>query len=508
VLIAMSVVSALIWMPTSAIAVALPAVHDELDSSFTALQWMINAYTLAVAALLVLMGRIGDIYGRRLLFVIGGVTFSAGSLVAAVAPATGWLIVGVGIAGVGAAMAGPASLALVVDAFPPSSQGRAVGIWGAASGIGSALGPMVGGGLTDAFDWRAVFWINVPLIALAVVFAIIGCKESRTDDVEQSVDTPGAATFGAGLTALILACTQGGTWGWGSPGVIALFVASAVLLGTFVAIDLRARSPLIRFRDYRARSFVISTIVLLLGNIVLASLLFLLPLYLQNILDESAIATGLLLLPATATLMVLSPISGWLTDRFGPRWPMVAGILVAALGSFLLSRVDAGSDPIALLPGLLVIGVGFGLEITPVNVAAVQAVPERVRATASGVLLTTGMVGATLGIAAFGALLGGIARADLPENLAAVGVSLPAGEVETLDKVVVGSERAQDVLDGSSTERADRIDEAVDETFVGALQDVLLVQVALQLVAALVALGLPKRARAPAPSVTPAVSTS
>jgi MFS family permease len=233
--------------------------------------------------------------------------------------------------------------------------------------------------------------------------------------------------------------------------------------------------------------------VLLIGNLVLASLLFVLPLQLQNIDDRTALEAGVLLLPATATIFVLSPISGVLTDRLGPRLPMVAGILFAALGVFLLSTVQAGDGTGALIPGLIAVGIGFGLQITPVNVAAVQAVPALRRATASGVLLTTGMVGATLGVATFAAAFGGIARDALPDRLADAGVSVSASETETLDGVVTGSDRAQKAVEGYSRAKADAIERAVDESFMSALGDVLKVIAALELIAALLALGLPRR---------------
>jgi len=488
----MSVMSALIWIPTSEVPVALPDIHDELGSSFTDLQWMVNAYTLAVASLLVVMGRVGDLFGRRRLFIVGCVVFCVGALAAATAQDTAWLIAGAAIVGVGAAIAGPASLALIVDAFPAGRQGWAIGIWGAASGVGAALGPFIGGLLTHAIDWRAIFWVNVPLVLGALALAAYACRESRAER-GASVDAPGALTFGAGLIALILALGQGVTWGWDSPGVIVLLAAAAILGASFVAIDLRASSPLIPFREFGSRSFLIALGVLLIGNVVLASLLFVLPLQLQNINDRTALEAGVLLLPATATIFVLSPISGVLTDRLGPRLPMIAGILFAALGVFLLSTVEAGDSAGALIPGLVAVGVGFGLQITPVNVAAVQAVPALRRATASGILLTTGMVGATLGVATFAATFGGIARDNLPDRLTEAGVSVSASETETLDGVVTGSDRAQKAVEGYSRAKADEIERAVDESFVSALDDVLKAEAALQLLAALLAFGLPRR---------------
>ncbi|MGH9026418.1 MAG: MFS transporter [Acidimicrobiia bacterium] len=508
VLASMSVVSALIWLPTSAIPIALPAIRDDLGSSLTELEWMINAYTLTVAALLVLMGRTGDLFGRKRLFITGGVIFSLGALTAASAQNTALLIAGVAIIGAGAAMAGPASLALVADAFPPARQGWAIGVWGAASGIGSAIGPLVGGALVDGLDWRAVFWVNVPLVLAALVAAAVACPESRVaGDSERRLDTPGASTFGAGLTALVLALVQGGTWGWGSVGVLALFAAAAVLLVSFVVIDVRVATPLIPLREFASRPFVISVTVLIIGNAVFATILFALPLYLQNSLHRSAIATGLILLPATATLMLLSPVSGVLTDRFGPRLPMVTGVLVSALGTFVLSWMEPGSNTAQLVPGLLLIGVGFGLQITPVNVAAVQAVQALRRATASGVLLTMGMVGATLGIAAFGAVFGAITRADLPNELDKVGVAVGDGDVETLDEVVVGSQNSEEVLAEYDPDDAAGIDKAVDRTAVNALSDVLVIEAMLQLALAGVAACLPRRsAIVPAAAPTGAVS--
>jgi EmrB/QacA subfamily drug resistance transporter len=495
ILTAMSVMSALIWMPTSAVPVALPAIHDDLGSPLSDLQWMINAYTLAVAALLVVMGRTGDLIGRRRVFLIGCVVFSLGGLSASLAESSGFLIGSVAVLGVGAALAGPASLALIVDAFPPERQGRAIGIWGAASGLGTSLGPMIGGLLIQGIGWQAVFWSNVPFALFAAFLAARYCGESRSDEAKASIDLPGAMSFGAGLTALILAVGQGSIWGWGSLPVIALFAAAVILLVSFVAIDLRVRSPLIPLREFAVRAFVISEVVLLLGNIVLVSLFFILPLYLQNIQDHTALAAGAILLPATLTLLVLSPVSGAITDRVGPRVPMVAGILVSALGVYLLSTIGPGADTDELMPGLIVIGIGFGLEITPINVAAVQAVPVMRRATASGVLLTTGMVGATIGIALFVAVFGSMARDDLPGNLAKVGVSVSSDNTDKLDTVVTGSERAQDALGDFPAAQDAKIEDAIEESFVSALTNALKGLAGVQLLAALFALGLPGRTR-------------
>jgi hypothetical protein len=312
-------------------------------------------------------------------------------------------------------------------------------------------------------------------------------------------------TLGGGLTALVLAVMQGGTWGWGSPGVIALLAAAAVLTTAFIVIDLRARAPLVPFREFASRPFVCSAAVLLIGNVVLASLLFILPLYLQNIDERSALASGLLLLPATATLMVLSPISGVITDRLGPRPPMVAGVLATALGVYLLSTIDVDSGPSQLAPGLVAIGVGFGLQITPVNVAAIQSVPEARRATASGILIALGMLGATLGIAAFGTVFGAIGRADLPDNLSSAGVHVDSDEVRTLDTLLTGSDNSQAALKGFSRKTDDRIERAVDDTFVSALDDVLKIEAALALAAVVAAGMIPgrgpaRRRRVPAPA--------
>ena len=505
VLASASVVNALIWMPVSAIAVALPAIHDDLGSSFTELQWVINGYTLAVAALLVLMGRVGDLFGRKRLFCIGCAVFSAGALVAALAQSTTWLIAAMPVVGVGAAIAGPTSLALVVDAFPTRRQGTAIGIWGAASGLGAAVGPAVGGLLTQGIDWRAVLWINVPLVLVALFVAAATARESRDPGDDRRVDAPGALTLAGALTAGILALAQGATWGWGSPGVIALLAAALILGTSFVVLDLRVGAPLVPLREFGHRAFVGSSVVLLIGNIVLASLLFILPLYLQNITEHSALDAGLLLLPLTATLMVLSPVSGLVTDRIGPRVPMMAGIVTTAVGVYLLSDLHAGSSPAALVPGLLVLGVGFGLEITPVNVAALQSVSATRRGTASGVLIALGMLGSTLGIAAFGAAFGALGRDRLPDRLAKAHVTVSSDQVETLDTVLTGADSAEHALEGFSRSRATRIDHVVETTFVSALNDVLKVEALVALLALAGAAVVPRR-RPRASSPLPAAS--
>jgi nitrate/nitrite transporter NarK len=296
---------------------------------------------------------------------------------------------------------------------------------------------------------------------------------------------------------------QGATWGWGSPGVVALLATALVLGVSFVVIDLRVREPLVPLREFAQRAFVGSSIVLVIGNIVLASLLFILPLYLQNITDRSALSAGLLLLPATATLMLFSPVSGLITDRIGPRVPMTAGIVATAVGVYLLSDLHPGSSPGELVPGLLVLGVGFGLEITPVNVAALQSVPTIRRGTASGVLIALGMLGSTLGIAAFGAAFGALGRDRLPDELARAHVTVSSDEVQTLDTVLTGADSAEHALEGFSPARKERIDHVVETTFVSALNDVLKVEALVALLALGGAAVVPRRRRE-SPSPIPA----
>jgi EmrB/QacA subfamily drug resistance transporter len=397
--------------------VALPSIQRSFDASLSALEWTINAYTLSFAVLLVTGGRLGDIFGRRKVFLIGVVIFGASSALIGVSPTEGWLVAARAIQGVGAALMMPATLSIITNTFPPQERGRAIGTWAGVSAIALALGPLVGGWLTEDVTWRAIFFINVPVAALAIIVTLFAAHESRDETATREVDIPGIAALTIGLTALVLALVEGNSWGWGSVGIIALFATAVIGLGGFVLIERRANAPIVDFNFFKSRSFLGANLVAFAISFGMFAVFFFLALYMQNILGYSPLQTGVRFLPSTLVIMVAGPLSGRLADRIGPRIPLVIGLICVTISLAWQSRIEVDTSFGFLLPAFVLLGVGMGFTMSPMSTAAMNAVDRTKAGVASGTLSMTRMVGGTFGVAALGALVAAVGRHDLAKSL-------------------------------------------------------------------------------------------
>src|SRR5205085_1501366 len=275
-------------------------------------------------------GRLGDIFGRRRIFLLGVVIFGASSAVIGASPDGAVLVAFRAIQGIGAAMMMPATLSIITQTFPPEQRGMAIGTWAGVSALALAIGPVFGGFLTQSVSWRAIFFINPPIAIAAVAVTLFATKESRDETVGRSIDYPGIATLTASLTALVLALIEGNSWHWGSPTVLALFTASAIGLAAFVNIELRSKAPMVDFAFFRSRSFLGSNLVAFFVTFAMFSQFFFLTLYMQNVLGYTPLETGLRFLPATILIIVSGPIAGRLADRVGSRPLMTIGLLMVA----------------------------------------------------------------------------------------------------------------------------------------------------------------------------------
>src|SRR4051794_24439768 len=397
--------------------VALPSIQRSFDASLSALEWTINAYTLSFAVLLVTGGRLGDIFGRRKVFLIGVVIFGASSATIGLAPSEGFLVVSRAIQGVGAALMMPATLSIISNAFPPAERGKAIGTWAGVSAIALALGPLVGGWLTEDVTWRAIFFINVPVAVIAVAVTLFAAHESRDETASRQVDVPGIATLTIGLTALILALVEGNAWGWGSPRIIALLAAAVIGLGAFVQIERTSPAPIVDFSFFRSRSFLGANLVAFSISFGMLAVFFFLALYMQNILGYSPLQTGARFLPTTLLVMVCGPLAGRLADRIGPRIPLVIGLACVTISLAWQSRITVDTSFAYLLPAFMILGVGMGFSMSPMSTAAMNAVDRTKAGVASGTLSMTRMVGGTFGVAALGALVAAVGRHDLARSL-------------------------------------------------------------------------------------------
>jgi EmrB/QacA subfamily drug resistance transporter len=484
----------MVMLDNTVVNVALPSIQDDLGATLSSLEWTVNAYTLTFAVLLVTGGRLGDIFGRRRMFLLGVLVFALSSAAIGLAPDQTWLVVGRAVQGIGAALMMPATLSIITNAFPPEMRGKAIGTWAGVSGLALAIGPVVGGFLTEQVSWRAIFFLNLPVAAGAVAVTLFATHESRDETVERRVDFPGVVALSVGLTALVLALIEGNSWGWGSVEIVSLLLAAVVGLASFVAIEQRSRVPMVDFSFFRSPSFVGANAVGFVISFAMLAVFFFVTLYMQNILGYSALEAGVRSLPSTVLIIVTAPIAGRLADRVGPRNLIVVGMLLIAASLYIQTHITVHTGYGLLFGAFTVMGVGIGLTMSPMSTAAMNAVETTKAGVASGILSMSRMVGGTFGVAAIGALFQGLTRSDLEEKLS----SVPEGEREELVEAA-GSSGIGEIARQLDPEAARQIVAAVEESFIHALSTAMWLSFAVALVGALVAallIGRPVRSAA------------
>jgi EmrB/QacA subfamily drug resistance transporter len=413
----------MLMLDNTVVNVALPSIERDLGASLSSLEWTVNGYTLAFAVLLATGGRLGDIFGRRLTFLIGVTLFSLASATAGLAPDTLSLVISRVVQGVGGALMMPATLSLVTNAFPPKQRGMAIGTWAGVSALALAIGPVLGGFLTEDVSWRAIFFINLPVGLGAVAATLFAVRESRDHTVGRDVDYLGVATLTGGLTALVLALIQGNSWGWGSTAIMGLFAGSVVLLAAFVLVELRVKAPMVEFRLFASRNFVGSNMVALIVTFAMLAQFFFLALYMQTVLGYSPLQAGVRFLPATLMIVAIAPLAGRLTDRIGARLPIAVGLSLVVVALGWLTTIGTSTTYSDLLPSFILMGGGMALVMSPMSTAAMNAVADAKAGIASGILSMNRMIGGTLGVAVIGAVFQGAARSKVDQLLAGSGLS-------------------------------------------------------------------------------------
>ena len=366
--------SGLVVLDATVVNVALPAIGQDFGVSLTGLQWIVNAYTLTLAGLLLLGGSLGDRYGRRRLFVVGILWFAAASLLCAIAPNAPSLIVARALQGIGAALLTPGSLAIIETTFHPEDRSAAIGAWSGLGGVMTAIGPVVGGYLTTALSWRLIFFINLPLAAVAAWAAMRHLPESRDEHATGRLDYVGAALAALGLGGVVFAFTAGPVDGWATPRVLASGVGGFIALISFVVVERSRRHPLLPLEMFRSRQFSAANAVTFVIYGALGGTLFLLPIQLQRVVGLSALESGSALMPMTIVMLLLSSFAGRLAQRAGPRLPMTVGPLVAAIGLALLVRVVPGGGYwLTIFPAVVVFGLGLSITVAPLTAAVLAA---------------------------------------------------------------------------------------------------------------------------------------
>ncbi len=330
----------MVMLDNTVVNVALPSIQDDLGASLSGLEWTVNAYTLAFAVLLVTGGRLGDIFGRRRVFLCGVVVFALSSAAIGLAPSQGWLVVGRAVQGLGAAFMMPGTLSIISNAFPPEERGKAIGTWAGVSAVALAIGPVVGGALAEHVSWRAIFFLNLPVAVGAIVVTLFAARESRDETVARTVDWLGIATLTTGLTALVLALVEGNAWGWGSPEIVALLATAAFGLTAFAIAEFRVKAPMVQFSFFRSRTFLGASIVAFIVTFAMLATFFFTALYMQNFLGYSPLEAGIRFLPATAVIIVVAPIAGRLADRVGSGVLMTGGLLAVATSLYIQTHIS------------------------------------------------------------------------------------------------------------------------------------------------------------------------
>jgi EmrB/QacA subfamily drug resistance transporter len=463
----------MIMLDNTVVNVALPSIQKDLGASISGLEWTVNAYTLAFAVLLVTGGRLGDIFGRRRVFLFGVVTFGLASAFIGFSQSEAWLVSGRVVQGVGAAFMMPATLSIISNAFPPQERGRAIGTWAGVSAMALAIGPVVGGFLVENVSWQSIFFLNVPIAFVAVFVTLFAARESRDETSTHHVDLPGVATITIGLAALVLALVEGNSWGWASASIIALLAVSVLSFAGFVAAERRSPEPMVDFRFFRSRSFLGANVVAFIVSFAMLAMFFFLALYMQNVRGYSPLQAGVRFLPSTAVIIFAGPIAGRLADRIGPRALMTAGLVLTSASLFWQGHLAVDTSYGFLVGAFVLMGLGMGLVMSPMSTAAMNAVEPTKAGVASGILSMSRMVGGTFGVAVMGALITALGKSRL-------GDLLPQLPAQT-------RERLSESLGAGGTGVGGQVGDAVKQAYVYSLNHGLRIAAGVSLLGALLA---------------------
>jgi EmrB/QacA subfamily drug resistance transporter len=409
----------IVGLDNTIVNVALPAIHRSFHASLSGLQWTVDAYTLVLASLLMLSGSTADRIGRRRVFQIGLSLFSLGSLLCALAPTLGLLIAARVLQAIGGSMLNPVAMSIIRNVFEdPRERAQAIGVWGGVIGISLALGPVIGGALTDSVGWPAVFLVNLPIGVAAIVLTALFVPESRAEHPRR-IDPLGQALVIIGLATLTYAIIEGPTDGWLSAQTLIEFAAAVVAFGVLIRHELRRRQPLIEVRFFASAPFSGATAIALGVFASLGGFLFLNTLYLQNVRGLSPFQAGLYTLPMAGVTLVVAPLSGRLVGRRGARLPLVVGSLGLGAGGAILTQLTATTPHWLLIVTYFIFGLGFGVINPPITNTAVSGMPPSQAGVASAVASTSRQIGSTLGVAVLGALAGASAAGGLGAGFAA-----------------------------------------------------------------------------------------
>jgi EmrB/QacA subfamily drug resistance transporter len=487
-LTAVSVATFMLLLDITVVNVALPSIREDLGASFTDLQWVVDAYALTLAALVLTAGSLADRLGRRRVFVAGLAIFSGASLLCALAPDATFLNLSRALQGVGGAAMFAVSLALIAQEFRAGRErATAMGIYGGTIGVAAAFGPLVGGALIDSLGWESIFYLNLPVAAAALAITYLKVTESRDPNATR-IDWAGVATFSGALFMLVLAAVRGNDEGWGSTLIVSLFAGSAALLAAFLAIERRVTEPMLPLGLFRLPAFTGVQLAAFAVSGSMFALFLYLTLYLQSYLGYSPLEAGVRYLPLTVASFLAAPLSAFLLSRVPARAMLGGGLAVGGVGLLLMAGIETGDEWTTLLGGFLVAGAGVGFLNPVIADVAVSVVPKEQSGMAAGINDTFRQVGVAVGIAVLGALF--VARgADKTESLLA---GTPSGEGDRPRELVeaASSGNLDQALAAVPPGSRDTVADAAGQGFLAGLNDVLTLGALLAFAGAAVALWL------------------
>ena len=483
-LVATTLASSMAFIDGTVVNVALPALQANLNATIVDVQWVIEAYSLLLAALLLVGGSLGDRYGRRQVFLIGVALFAVASTWCGLAPNIHQLIVARAAQGFGAALLVPGSLAIISSSFPENERGRAIGTWSGFSAITTAIGPVIGGWLIEHLSWRAVFFINIP-IALLVIFISLRSVPESFDRESKGLDWLGAILVTFGLGALVYALIESSQLGFGDRSVLAALIAAAALLASFLILETRVPNPMLPLAPFRSRTFTGANLLTLLLYGALGGSLFFLPLNLIQVQHYSATAAGAAFLPFVLIIFLLSRWSGGLVERYGPKIPLVVGPSIAGLGFalFILPGVS-GSYWQNFFPAVVVLGTGMAVSVAPLTTAVMNSVSQNRVGVASGVNNAVARGAGLLAIAVFGIVMLHSFNHSLDRRLATWELPVAARQSLQAQRTKLAALSLPRELD-QTTQQA--IGHAIGKSFVHAFRLIMAIAAALAVVSAIVA---------------------
>ena len=487
-LVAMGLAVLIIANDFTALAVALPAIEKQFGSDVSTVQWVINAYALTFGVLIVVGGRLADIFGRKRIFMIGAAIFAGFSVLGGVAQSVSWLIACRALMGVGGALMWPAILGMTYAALPESKAGLAGGLILGAAGFGNAIGPMFGGLLTDALSWRWIFFVNVPTAAFGVLATWLAIHQPQPEQADRRIDYAGVTALSLGLVALLIALDQVTSWGWGDSRIIALLAGSAALIIGFVFIERRLGEIALVPRDVmRNRNFSMACLTVLLMSAIFFAVLLYLPQFMQRILGYTPLQAGVGLLPLMGTFALTSFAAGPLYAKLGAKLIVSLGSGAIAAGILLLSAVGVDSGYSGLVGGMVVLGIGIGLFYSSITTAGVTALDASRAALAGGIVYMFQIAGGSIGLGLNTTIFTSHSSSNLESHLHAAGAAVTQRQSDLVRSVLAGTTPTSHAFARFSAEVAHRLELLVREAFVVGVHTAFRLDGALALGALLVA---------------------